>query len=280
MTEREQPYRHDSMVRRLFDHMPVMTSPRVLITSVDVGESPMTEQQWLTSDDPAAMLRCLCGQDGPYTHAGHPFCTPSDRQLRLFACACLLARHGDGWEHLEEYYQKAEIGGSPYMPGCTAVEQAMALAYTHVQGDFQADFLRCIFGNPWRPVEVEEVVPFTTEERKRADDDCDGDGPFPNVCRARWLNPTVLSIARAIHESRDFSGMLALHDALLEAGLPETVECGDCRGAGGAGSSTLFGCCSLCNGFGRLLHPILEHCRNGQVHARGCHVLDLFLGKE
>lgn len=47
----------------------------------------MNEQEWLSSNDPAAMLEALT--HGPAARAGgsdKP--PPSHRKLRLFACAC------------------------------------------------------------------------------------------------------------------------------------------------------------------------------------------------
>jgi hypothetical protein len=84
----------------------------------------------------------------------------------------------------------------------------------------QAVFVQDIFGNPFRPVTLDPV----------------------------WLTSTVTALARGMYESRDFSGMPILADALQDAG---------CDSA-----------------------DILDHCRDPkQVHARGCWVVDLVLGK-
>jgi hypothetical protein len=52
----------------------------------------VTEQQWLSSSDPASMLAWLTGApgSGPQNATGvlAPTAPPSDRKLRLFACAC------------------------------------------------------------------------------------------------------------------------------------------------------------------------------------------------
>ncbi|MBA4192544.1 MAG: hypothetical protein C0467_31640 [Planctomycetaceae bacterium] len=65
---------------------------------------------------------------------------------------------------------------------------------------------------------------------------------------AAWLTSTVLALAAGIYESRDFSAMPILADALQEAG------CGN--------------------------DDILTHCRDANgVHVRGCWVVDLILGK-
>jgi hypothetical protein len=83
-----------------------------------------------------------------------------------------------------------------------------------------ATVLRDIFGNPFRPVTVD---------------------------RAR-LTSTVTAIARQMYESRDFSAMPILADALQDAG------CGHA--------------------------DILAHCRGDGPHVRGCWVVDLILGKQ
>jgi hypothetical protein len=73
--------------------------------------------------------------------------------------------------------------------------------------------------------------------------------PFRHlVVDPSWLTSTVVALARSIYESRDFSVMPILADALEDAG---------CANA-----------------------DILEHCRGPGPHVRGCHVLDLILGKQ
>ncbi|MCE9565687.1 MAG: hypothetical protein K8U57_26995 [Planctomycetes bacterium] len=82
----------------------------------------------------------------------------------------------------------------------------------------QADLLRDIFGNPFRPVALDPS----------------------------WGSDTVLSLARHIYESRDFSAMPILADALQDVGCDND--------------------------------DILCHCRDEkQVHVRGCWVVDLVL---
>jgi hypothetical protein len=84
----------------------------------------------------------------------------------------------------------------------------------------QADFLRDIFGNPFRPV----------------------------TFSAAWRTDTAVSLARTMYESREFSAMPILADALQDAGCDNT--------------------------------DILDHCRDtNQVHVRGCWVVDFVLGR-
>jgi hypothetical protein len=84
----------------------------------------------------------------------------------------------------------------------------------------QISFLRDIFGNPYRP------VTFSPE----------------------WRTDTAVALARTMYETRDFSAMPILADALQDAG-----------------------CCN---------EDILNHCRGLGPHVRGCWVVDLVLGKE
>ncbi|MCE9568268.1 MAG: hypothetical protein K8U57_40225 [Planctomycetes bacterium] len=81
----------------------------------------------------------------------------------------------------------------------------------------QCDLLREIFGNPVLPVAVD-----------------------PD-----WLTQTVVSVARQMYESRDFSTMPILADALQDAGCENVA--------------------------------VLAHCRQPGVHVRGCWVIDMIL---
>ncbi|MBP3959644.1 hypothetical protein J8F10_30735 [Gemmata sp. G18] len=80
---------------------------------------------------------------------------------------------------------------------------------------------RDIFGNPFRP------VAFSPD----------------------WRTSTTVTLAAQMYESRDFSAMPILADAIQDAGCDND--------------------------------DILNHCRDAnQVHVRGCWVVDLVLGKE
>jgi hypothetical protein len=85
----------------------------------------------------------------------------------------------------------------------------------------RCELLREIFGNPFRPVN------FSSE----------------------WRTDTTVSLASQMYESREFSAMPILADALQDAGCDS--------------------------------EDILSHCRDAnQAHVRGCWVVDLVLGKE
>jgi hypothetical protein len=68
----------------------------------------------------------------------------------------------------------------------------------------QCGLLRCVFGNPFRPVVVDPV----------------------------WLTPTVVQLARGIYEGREFDGMPPLADALQDAGCQDVDVLGHCLGSG------------------------------------------------
>ncbi|MBP3955026.1 hypothetical protein J8F10_06990 [Gemmata sp. G18] len=79
--------------------------------------------------------------------------------------------------------------------------------------------MRDILGNPFRP------VPFSPE----------------------WRTSTAVGLASQMYESRDFSAMPILADALQDAGCDRA--------------------------------DVLDHCRGPGPHVRGCWVVDLVLGK-
>jgi hypothetical protein len=84
----------------------------------------------------------------------------------------------------------------------------------------QMEVLDCVFGIPFRPITL----------------------------NPSWLTSTVVSLAQQMYDSRDFSAMPILADALQDA---------NCDNA-----------------------DILNHCRSATVHTRGCWTLDLVLGKD
>jgi hypothetical protein len=84
----------------------------------------------------------------------------------------------------------------------------------------QADRFRDVFGNPFRPID------FSTS----------------------WRTDTAVSLARQMYDSRGFSAMPILADALQDAGCDS--------------------------------HEIIDHCRSPGPHVRGCWVVDGILAKE
>jgi hypothetical protein len=212
----------------------------------------MTEAEWLACPEPESLLKHI--RDGA-----------SDRRLRLFACACcyrvyagqeegdewaavgVAERYADGLASAEELagaegemdcgdyrYGPADYAASPDVGAAVGAAAAAALLIKYnltypdahrarlyeVELAAQAALLRDIFGNPFRPVHFSDS----------------------------WRTDTAVSLARQMYESRDFSAMPILADALQDAG------------------------CESDN--------ILSHCRDTSLtHVRGCWVVDLMLGK-
>jgi hypothetical protein len=84
----------------------------------------------------------------------------------------------------------------------------------------QAKLLRDVFGNPFRPVLFDPM----------------------------WRTETAIALAKHCYDSREFSAMPILADALQDAGCDND--------------------------------DVLNHCRDANgVHVRGCWVVDLVLGK-
>jgi hypothetical protein len=86
-------------------------------------------------------------------------------------------------------------------------------------GALAADLLRDLAGNPFRAVAIDPA----------------------------WLTSTVVAMSRGMYESREFSAMPILADALQDAGCDND--------------------------------DVLNHCREPGPHVRGCWVVDLVLGK-
>jgi len=99
-----------------------------------------------------------------------------------------------------------------------------------------ADLLRDIAGNPFRG---SRGCQFNKRKRKPQREP---------IFRPEWRTDTVMSVARTMYDSREFSAMPILADALQDAGCEQP--------------------------------DILSHCRDTSLkHVRGCWVVDLILEK-
>jgi hypothetical protein len=244
----------------------------------------MAEAEYLAGANPAAMLDFLRGSNP--LRAECPAPPPSDRKLRLFAVACCR----QVWHLLtDERSRRAVQAAERYADGlATAAElDKAALGVAGVHGrtnaplwccafstDFvlnhvpracaapptaQAALLRCVFGNPFRPVRIWRNV------------GGDAAGPMAPHDRGGWdfgpsfLTPAVTALARGIYEDRAFEYLPILADALEEAGCP-------------AGVALLS---HLRERPRRWWHQAGVLCADPTPpHARGCWALDLLLGKE
>jgi hypothetical protein len=238
----------------------------------------MNESEWWGSDDPVPMLVCVRN-------------AATTRKLRLFACACcrqawnpfvqpiavaaveVIEAVADG--HLSASVlarvhavmtRQAEIashstgrGMYPYgydshicrcaamaaLPTVADAARLAALAAAYAANDSSAWTNYSGYASS-----SQKEHEFGAERAEQAELARDNFGnPFrPVEFDPAWLTPDVLAMAKVMYASRDFSAMPILADALQDAGCDED--------------------------------DVLIHCReDSAIHARGCWVVDLLLGK-
>lgn len=221
----------------------------------------MTESEWMTSNDPAAMLRLLDGEVSWRADRPKPTITKSsDRKLRLFAAACVSAAN-DGL--MLPNHEEPPGGWTPLQ---WAELWASNRGNVQLAAPVATGLLRCIVGNPWRPVVTEHAYLTNANAKALVDAHAHftvrhgGDGGNEKeayrraverfVFRRDWLtwnNGAVPALAAAIYEERAFERLPILSDALEEAGCVDP--------------------------------EILAHGRSVGPHVRGCWLIDLLLGK-
>jgi hypothetical protein len=171
------------------------------------------EKQWTTAKNPRNMLRLLHGK-------------ASQRKLRLFAAACCRRIWGQLTD--ERSRRAVEVGerladaeattkGRPAAEYATmhrawwAAWNSAEAACKHAGAKAQADLLRCIIGNPFRPVTLSPG----------------------------WRTPQVVALAQAAYDQRelpagtlDLARLAVLADALEDAGCSDELLLGHLRGGG------------------------------------------------
>lgn len=264
----------------------------------------MTESEWLASDDPRAMLEALRTHtarraDGDRIRSAGE---PSDRKLRLLLCALWRSRWGQLIPECRASIARVERGEWDGRPdgsiitgdtGPSLRNSLLTLDACHRGGEpgmpfrEQAAVLRDLVGNPFRPVRWSSCDHcHGTGWRTKIDRDNPG-GSVSRPCRKCGPNPTVLSLATAAYEDRLPDGaldpvrLMVLADAMEEAGCEEgggllahlRGQCPVCKGAGSCAredAGVYYWPCEMCDATGRVK----------TAHYRGCHVLDLILGRE
>jgi hypothetical protein len=207
----------------------------------------MTEHEWLTATEPDPMVEFLRK-------------TTCDRKLRLFAVACLRRI----WHLLREQQDRKTVELAERIADGTITEPE-AEAARSIRGGYAVHHV--VFSRAWASAR------FSAANASAAVSDSDQTvraeryqqaailrhiigSPFrPITLSPTWRSSTVTSLAQTVYDDRhmpsglfDNQRMDILADALEDAGcdIPE----------------------------------ILDHCRSGGEHVRGCWVVDLVLGKE
>jgi hypothetical protein len=234
----------------------------------------MTEAEWLACEDPEPMLWFVEQR-------------ASDRKLRLFACSCcrrvwelLVDPATRAAVEFSENHADVGVRGRRGFP---AIRRAARLAYRKLQaqaawreypGEKDVDKarmfaayavevltiptppiqVRALVGNLARAARALQAAPVSgegcPEPKAQADLLREHFGnPFrPATFDPAWRTSTVVALAGQMYESRDFSTMPILADALQDAGCDSD--------------------------------DVLNHCRDAHAtHVRGCWVVDLVLGK-
>jgi hypothetical protein len=232
----------------------------------------MTETEWLHSPAadyaPYRMLDFLQEEGIPRRASGR-------RRLRLFACGCCRwVWHLLGEEHrwlVEAVEQWAdEHAGTKELRAIALAERdGTRLGYNEHEAAFAAEELvrsnaahavRQVLFHAFNAHTRDPVTPGVADREKWAQAerffctlfrDLFGNPfrPPPQIDPAwlAWNDGTVVKLARAIYDDRAFDRLGILADALEDAGCTDDA--------------------------------ILNHCRDGAVHARGCWLIDRLLDK-
>ncbi len=202
----------------------------------------MTEEDWLASGDPEAISQCLtCDTPRKWRLLNAACCRRlwgalSDARSR--SAVGLLESYADDLKNEQLRLDAFRLAADAYQairsqealgfmgaasavravlyathPTATltnsytwwkeATEESERLAPVAVER-LRSDLLRCIFGNPFRPVTADPT----------------------------WLTSTVVALARGIYDDRAFDRLPILADALQDAGCDNADVLNHCRGAG------------------------------------------------
>ncbi len=217
----------------------------------------MTEAEWLACREPRIL-----------TYRMSRWVTGSARKTRLYLSGCCrlswpllidersrravevaerLADDRAGSEEVREAYARALLAVARFSYRSARGTAAMMAATGSLAGEGNLDGVAFRFGESLR------LASRPARREAMAAAQCDlirdlfGFPPRHQPIDPGWITPRVDELARDIYDGRDYGKMPILGDAIEEAG------CANPR--------------------------ILEHCRQGIGHARGCWVLDALTGR-
>src|SRR5262245_10719467 len=125
----------------------------------------MSEQVWLESSDPQRLLNAiglpfLSGPVPPRRIFGDPPPVVSERKVRLFLAECSRLDSDAPADRYAQYSERAEGSSGPVTDRTGEGVGFMAAMFAHCfdstdldrKRSYQCHLLRCIFGNPFKPV--------------------------------------------------------------------------------------------------------------------------------
>lgn len=219
----------------------------------------MTEAEWLACQNPILALAYVRDK-------------PSQRKLRLFACACVsqilpLAKlhQESACTALAEVLEYADGAATKAAMKRIRERLAKVRASTPSPRTTADDFVFHAIEDTSTEKRFPKTIQYSQGVLKTWGDGLSVPAQpilvrciFPNPFRPapptldpawlRWHDGTIPRLAHQMYDSRDFASMPILADALEEAG---------CTSA-----------------------DLLDHCRGPGPHVRGCWVVDLLLGKQ
>jgi hypothetical protein len=210
----------------------------------------MTEKEWLECADPTPMLEFLRGK-------------ASDRKLRLFAVACCrsvwvsLPISTKGAVQVAERFIEAETTSQEFRVDLftqaaqsAGQERDLLLGLAYYQGTiWRPDHVTAVRGLVAGCAMLQSPASVSNRQNRQASLVRDVFNPFrPVAINPAWRISNVMALAQSIYDERAFERLPILADALEDAGCDN--------------------------------QDILQHCRSGGEHVRGCWVVDLVLAKE
>ena len=235
----------------------------------------MTEAEWLACDDPRVMLEALSGKARPQrlwqfaafcwrrgtrflrdeaSHRGVEALEALARGAEIDDRQLLLLEDGTCFS-IDLKDPRYGIGISKDPNGAAGVAknslEAVATAEAAESGGGDQLLWALIVGEAIAEMQAPEVAMGLSVAIRRFEPlvrEFFGNPFRPVTFSSSWRTDTAVTLARQMYESRDFSAMPILADALQDAG---------CDSA-----------------------DVLDHCRGPGPHVRGCWVVDLVLGRE